>query len=497
MNARARRLPLGLPLAAHKTDAVAASIVALPLPGTVSLSLDQGSGVPATAVVAVGQRVAAGELMARADDPCASAVHTPIAGIVRAIEPRDAAVVGGHGPCIVIDDDGSGPAAPAAGGPVDVATFDPEHLLQRLREAGIAGLGGAGFPTATKLALARARGVGTLLLNGAECEPWICCDDALLRHAAADVVQGAQILSRALGAARTVIAVEDDKPAAIAAVRAALESLPDTGIALFVLPALYPQGAERQLILAVTGIEVPADALPQDAGVLCQNVGTAAAVARWARTGEPLLTRVVTVTGSGVARPCNVRAAIGTPLARLVAAAGGYQGTPLRLIAGGNMTGRALPSDEVGLTKATNCVLVATRADLGGRFDAIEQPCIRCGDCASVCPAGLLPQQMLRATGVDEPLALRDLGVFDCIDCGLCDYVCPSQIPLAHRFRIGRDRLRAADALAEKAGLARERYRQHERRRLESAAAERRAFAAVRAQSRPVPPGPSSPDDGS
>jgi electron transport complex protein RnfC len=497
MNARARRLPLGLPLAAHKTDAVAASIVALPLPGTVSLSLDQGSGVPATAVVAVGQRVAAGELMARADDPCASAVHTPIAGIVRAIEPRDAAVVGGHGPCIVIDDDGSGPDAPAAGGPVDVATFDPEHLLQRLREAGIAGLGGAGFPTATKLALARARGVGTLLLNGAECEPWICCDDALLRHAAADVVQGAQILSRALGAARTVIAVEDDKPAAIAAVRAALESLPDTGIALFVLPALYPQGAERQLILAVTGIEVPADALPQDAGVLCQNVGTAAAVARWARTGEPLLTRVVTVTGSGVARPCNVRAAIGTPLARLVAAAGGYQGTPLRLIAGGNMTGRALPSDEVGLTKATNCVLVATRADLGGRFDAIEQPCIRCGDCASVCPAGLLPQQMLRATGVDEPLALRDLGVFDCIDCGLCDYVCPSQIPLAHRFRIGRDRLRAADALAEKAGLARERYRQHERRRQESAAAERRAFAAVRAQSRPVPPGPSSPDDGS
>jgi electron transport complex protein RnfC len=497
MNARARRLPLGLPLAAHKTDAVAASIVALPLPGTVSLSLDQGSGVPATAVVAVGQRVAAGELMARADDPCASAVHTPIAGIVRAIEPRDAAVVGGHGPCIVIDDDGSGPDAPAAGGPVDVATFDPEHLLQRLREAGIAGLGGAGFPTATKLALARARGVGTLLLNGAECEPWICCDDALLRHAAADVVQGAQILSRALGAARTVIAVEDDKPAAIAAVRAALESLPDTGIALFVLPALYPQGAERQLILAVTGIEVPADALPQDAGVLCQNVGTAAAVARWARTGEPLLTRVVTVTGSGVARPCNVRAAIGTPLARLVAAAGGYQGTPLRLIAGGNMTGRALPSDEVGLTKATNCVLVATRADLGGRFDAIEQPCIRCGDCASVCPAGLLPQQMLRATGVDEPLALRDLGVFDCIDCGLCDYVCPSQIPLAHRFRIGRDRLRAADALAEKAGLARERYRQHERRRQESAAAERRAFAEVRAQSRPLPPGPSSPDDGS
>ena len=227
------------------------------------------------------------------------------------------------------------------------------------------GWAGQRFPTATKLALARSRGVTTLLLNGAECEPWICCDDALLRSAAADVVQGAQILAHALGASRTVIAVEDDKPAAIEAVQAALAAQPGTQVALVVLPALYPQGAERQLITAVTGIEVPAGALPQDAGVLCQNVATAAAVAHWARTGLPLLTRIVTVTGSGVARPCNVRAAFGTPLAQLVAAAGGYRGTPLRLIAGGNMTGRALPSDEVGLTKAINCVLVATRADLG------------------------------------------------------------------------------------------------------------------------------------
>jgi electron transport complex protein RnfC len=237
--------------------------------------------------------------------------------------------------------------------------------------------------------------------------------------------------------------------------------------------------------------------LPQDAGVLCQNVATAAAVAHWARTGEPLLTRIVTVTGSGVVRPCNVRAAIGTPLAQLVAAAGGYQGTPLRLIAGGNMTGRALLSDDVGLTKATNCVLVATRSDLGARLQSVEQPCIRCGDCASVCPAGLLPQQLHRATRVDEPQSLRDLGVFDCIDCGLCDYVCPSQIPLAHRFRIARDSLRAADAAADKAAAARERYLQHERRRQESAAAEQQAFEAMRAQSRTADPAPRAADDAS
>jgi electron transport complex protein RnfC len=496
MNAPARRLPAGLPLATHKTDAIAASIVELPLPQQVSLSLDQGSGALATAIVGVGQRVVAGTLVARADDPCAAAVHTPIAGVVRAIEPRDAAVVGGRGPCIVIGDEGADAGAPGVLAPIDCQALAPESLLQRLRDAGIAGLGGAGFPTATKLALARARGVTTLLLNGAECEPWICCDDALLRNAAADVVQGARILAHALGATRTVIAVEDDKPAAIMAVQAALAAQPDTQVALVALPALYPQGAERQLIMAVTGIEVPAGALPQDAGVLCQNVATAAAVAHWARSGQPLLTRIVTVTGSGVARPCNVRAAFGTPLAQLVAAAGGYQGTPLRLIAGGNMTGRALPSDEVGLTKATNCVLVATRAELARRLEAVEQPCIRCGDCAAVCPAGLLPQQLQRATRADEPQALRDLGVFDCIDCGLCDYVCPSQIPLAHRFRIARDRLRAADAVAGKAREARERFLRHERRLHETAAAEQRAFEAMRVQSRDGGPAKGTPGGG-
>jgi electron transport complex protein RnfC len=161
------------------------------------------------------------------------------------------------------------------------------------------------------------------------------------------------------------------------------------------------------------------------------------------------------------------------------------------------MTGRALPSDEVGLTKATNCVLVATRADLTGRLGAVEQPCIRCGDCAAVCPAGLLPQQLPRATRADAPQALRDLGVFDCIDCGLCDYVCPSQIPLAHRFRIARDRLRAADAVADKAGEARERFLRHERRLHETAAAEQRTFEAMRAQSRDGDPAPRAPGGGS
>jgi len=482
--------PAGLMLDAHKQQACDSPIVEMPLPTHVVLALDQGAGYSAEPVVAVGDAVAAGTLVARADHPFASAVHAPLAGIVVAMETRAAAVQGGHSFCIVIEGDGSDRIDASVRPVTDPASLGPEELVQRMRDAGIAGLGGAGFPTPTKLASARDLGAHTLVLNGAECEPWICCDDALMRAAADDVVLGALILRRAAGAVRCVIAIEDDKPAAIATVAAAIERLRDDGLTLAVVPAVYPQGAERQLITALAGVEVPAGGLPADAGVICQNVATAAAVARWVTRGEPMLSRVVTVTGSGVARPCNVRAPIGTPLAALIAASGGYRGTPLRLLAGGSMTGRALPSDEIGLTKAMNCVLVATRDDIGSRLGAVEMPCIRCGDCANVCPAGLLPQQLLRAALADAHDTLRQFGVHDCIDCGLCDYVCPSQIPLADRFRHARRRLHEAEAMASKAAAARERHELHKRRLQEAATAEQRTFESVRSRAR-------QPGDGS
>ncbi len=476
--------PSGLVLDAHKRQSCDSPIVELPRPTHVVLALDQGAGYEAEPVVAVGDAVAAGTLVARADHPFASAVHSPLAGIVVAMETRAAAVQGGRSFCIVIEGDGSDRIDDSVRPARDPASLGAEELVRQLREAGIAGLGGAGFPASTKLASARDLGAHTLVLNGAECEPWICCDDALMRSAADDVVLGALILRRAAGAARCIIAIEDDKPAAIAAVNRAIERLRDDTLTLAVVPAVYPQGAERQLITAVTGVEVPSNGLPVDAGVICQNVATAASIARWATRGEPVLSRVVTVTGSGVERPGNVRAPIGTPLATLIAASGGYRGTPLRLIAGGSMTGRALPSDEVGLTKAMNCVLVATRDDVGSRLGAIEMPCIRCGDCASACPAGLLPQLLLRSALVGAHDTLRQLGVRDCIDCGLCDYVCPSQIPLADRFRHARRRLDEAEALANKAADARERHELHEHRLQEAATAERQTFDSVRSRAR-------------
>jgi electron transport complex protein RnfC len=423
-------------------------------------------------------------------------VHSTVSGRVVAIESREAATPSGISSCIVIENDHQESQAADIGSPRDFESMPAGEIVAALRDAGIAGLGGGAFPTATKLEAALGRGARKLLLNGAECEPWICCDDALMREESADVLLGARVLMRALQADSCVVAIEDDKPQAIAAMRSAIGESADNGIEVQVVPAIYPQGGERQLITAVTGQEVPTRGLPADVGVTCQSVATAAAIARWARAGEPCLSRVVTVTGSGVAQPRNVRARIGTPLAMLVEAAGGYRGAPLQLIAGGNMTGRALPSDEIGLAKAVNCVFVATDADLAPRLTAMERPCIRCGDCATVCPAALLPQQLNRAALADDEAGLVKLGVWDCIDCGCCDYVCPSQIPLAHRFRIARDRLRERAAAAERATAARERHERRERRLQEAARAEQQAFDAARrrAMERDTPTRPGTPD---
>jgi electron transport complex protein RnfC len=383
---------------------------------------------------------------------------------------------------VSVENDGSDDRE-ASLAPIDDADeAAPEQLLERIANSGIVGLGGAAFPTSVKLAAARASGATHLVLNGAECEPWICCDDALMRSRANEILVGTRLLMRAIGCCRCTIAVEDDKPEAVAALQHALSAMPDERIAVQLLPALYPSGAERQLLTAVTGIEVPFDRLPAEAGLICQNVGTAAAVAHFARTGEPCIRRIVTITGSGVVRPGNLDALIGTPLADLVATRGGFDGEPQRLLSGGTMMGRALASDAIGLTKAMNCVVVATAADLLPRGE--EMPCIRCGDCASVCPAGLLPQQLHRLAATGDATQLARFGLTDCIECGCCDYVCPSRIPLTWRFRQAKARLRMRADEASRAADARRRFERHERRLRETAEAERRQFDDVRRRAR-------------
>jgi electron transport complex protein RnfC len=448
------------------------------------VALDQGSGAPSLPVVAAGDLVRLGSLVARPGAPDSVSLHSPVSGRVRAIERR--ALAHGDGLCIVIENDGSDRLDRTVR-PVEWSALEGPELLERLREAGIAGLGGAAFPAGAKLAAARAAGVSMLLLNGAECEPWICCDDALMRERATDVVLGAQVMLAASGADACVVAIEDDKPEAVATMTAAVDAAGDARIAVSALPAVYPLGAERQLIDVVTGREVPHDRLPPAIGVVCQNVGTAAAVARWVRTGWPAITRILTVTGSGVAEPANVEARIGTTVAELVAACGGYCDEPLSLIAGGAMTGRALGTDAVPVTKGLACVVAATAADLSPRGP--ERPCIRCGDCSAACPAYLLPQQLHRAALVDDEAGFARFGLADCIECGCCDYVCPSRIPLVERFRDAKARRLERDHDRRRAEEARARHDRHQRRLAAEAEAERRAFDEARRRVRPGDPG--------
>lgn len=466
--------PRGLRLDGHKAASLQRPLQVLAPPAVVVLALDQGSGTAAEALVRTGQAVRMGTRVA-AGRGAAADLHAPVSGVVR--EVGLGPTLRGAAPCIVIENDGRDEPEPDVA-VLDWSALDGAALIERIADAGIAGLGGAAFPTATKLARAREARVERLLLNGAECEPWICCDDALLRERAPQVVLGAQVLLAATGALECTIAIEEDKPAAIAAVEAALATAGDARIAVVTLPCVFPLGAEAPLVTAVTGREVPRGGLPPDIGVLCQNVGTAAAVAELAARGAPLTRRIVTVTGSGVRMPANVEARLGTPVADLVAACGGYGDAARRLIAGGSLTGRPFADDAAALTKGLNCVLVATDQDLPSR--GAEMPCIRCGDCGVVCPANLLPQHLHVAALADDARLLDRLGLDACIECGCCDFVCPSVIPLTARFRAARARQQLLAADRQRAQEARTRYERHQRRMAALGEEERRAFDEAR-----------------
>lgn len=426
----------------------------MPVPAQLVLPITQHAGDPAQPIVGIGEQVLKGQLIARCEDTLGAPVHASSSGKVIAIEPWPVSRrYGDNAPCIVIECDGEDTAVDAGEKSAAYEKLTPEDLLSRILQGGIVGLGGAVFPTAQKLMQARTCDIEFLILNGVECEPYISCDDVLMREYGREVIGGAQILMHALDIDVCYIAIESDKPVAIRHLADVLGEIDDDRIVIKNVPTIYPSGGEDQLVQLVTNREVPTGGLPSDVGCLVQNVGTARAIHRWIIEHEPLISRITTVTGDGVAQPMNVEARIGTTVEEIVRFAGGYTDNAEQLIIGGPMTGKSVTSDRVPLVKATNCILVLSQTPPV----SAEMPCIRCGDCAAVCPVQLLPQQLFWYTCADDEKKMRSHGLIDCIECGCCDLVCPSHIPLTANFRIAKARIR--EQADEKARSERARHR--------------------------------------
>lgn len=445
----------GVHLDTHKDASSQGGLQTCAIPARLVFPLLLRNGLNAKPLVEVGERVLKGQVLARDDHPMHAPIHASTSGVISAIEERPLPHPSGLSElCIVLDADGEDESVDVQG-IEDYGALTAEELRARIHEAGIVGMGGAGFPTAIKTNPGR-REVDTLILNGAECEPYITCDDSLMRHFPADVLGGARILMHILSVKHCLLGIENDMPEAIAALTQTMAEGAYPGIDIVPVPAVYPTGGEKQLIQVLTGREVPANGIPADVGIVCQNVGTAAAISRAIVHGEPLLSRIVTVTGRGVRRPGNWLTRIGTPIAHLVEQSGGYTDVADRLILGGPMMGFALPTDDIPIVKQANCALVVGAGETLGRKQAM--PCIRCGACASACPVNLLPQQLYWYSRADDLDRVAEYHLSDCIECGCCDVVCPSHIPLVQYFRSSKSRLAARQRERQTADHARERF---------------------------------------
>lgn len=459
---------------AHKEESTGRAIHPAPVPKTLVIPLRQHIGQPARPVVEIGERVLKGQCIGVPDGAISAAVHASSSGTVTAIGPARVPHPSGlSDDCITIATDGLDQWIDRT--PLD-ADADPAILLAQLREMGLAGLGGAVFPSAIKLTAREA--CPTLIINGGECEPWISCDDLLMRTQADAILQGVAIMRRLLGSREILVGVEDNKPDALAALRIAAARL-DFAIEIVAVPSIYPGGGAKQMIETLTGKQVPSGKLSTDIGIQVFNVGTAYALARAVHHGEPLISRLVTVTGH-VLRPQNVEALIGTPFDTLIQLAGEREGVS-RVVMGGPMMGVAVADTQVPVVKATNCILVQSDELFPPLPRAL--PCIRCTRCADVCPAALQPQDLFRFAKAADFGRAQEYHLFDCIECGCCSYVCPSHIPLVDFYRYAKSEIWAHEKDKRAADLARERH-EFRQFRLEREKTEKAEKLAAKAQAK-------------
>ncbi len=409
----------------------ASPIEVLPLPGKVVVPLSQHIGAPAVAVVAKGDRVLTGQLIAKAGGFVSAAVHSPVSGTVAEVgDAVDAGGVRRPAVTITVEGDDWAEGIDRGDGLIAECTLTPAEIITRIADAGIVGMGGATFPTQVKLSVPDGKKAEVLIINGVECEPYLTADHRVMLEQAEQVVAGAKILARALGVTRICVGIENNKPDAIARLKAVagdMEIVP--------LRVRYPQGGEKQLIEAVTGRRVPSGALPIEVGAVVQNVGTALAVYQAVQKRKPLVERVVSVTGKGLERPANLLVRIGTPISELIAHCGGIPETTGKIISGGPMMGRAVSNPDAPVTKGTSGVLL-----LEGKEARRSQPtgCIKCAKCVSACPMGLEPYLLGKMSKKLMFEGLGPLRITDCIECGCCAYTCPAALPLLDYIRLGK-----------------------------------------------------------
>ncbi|GFK54362.1 electron transport complex subunit RsxC [Vibrio cholerae] len=442
-------------------------IINASIPNELLLPLKQHIGKAGDLLVKVGDRVLKGQPLTQYTSTFMLPIHAPTSGVISAIEPRTVAHPSGLSElCIVLTPDQQEEWFELQPQP-DFRQLSPETLLELIRQAGISGMGGAGFPTAKKLQSGLSR-TEILIINAAECEPYITADDVLMRQYAHEIIQGIEIVEHILKPKLTIIGIEDNKPEAVAALQQAAQDKP---IVIRVIPTKYPSGGEKQLIKILTNLEVPKGGIPADIGLMVQNVGSLQAIARAIVHGEPLIRRVVTLTGDCFRKPRNVWALLGTPVQALLNEFGYKADKKLpRLIMGGPMMGFTLPHAQVPITKTANCILAPTRNELTSSDN--EMACIRCGQCAEACPVSLLPQQLQWHAKAEEFDKCEELNLKDCIECGACAYVCPSEIPLVQYYRQAKAEIRTRSLEAEAAERAKARF-EEKKSRMERDKAER------------------------
>ena len=417
----------------------AKEVVTLPVPEQVTIPLSQHIGAPAESLVKAGDIVKKGQKIGEAKGFVSVPVHASISGKVTAVAsfPHPA---GKNLPAIQIESDGLDEWSEDVKENPSYKNLSPEEIKSIIQGAGIVGMGGAAFPTHVKLSPPANKKIDTLIINGAECEPYLTADHRLMLEEPDRVIEGASIIARALSVPNILIGIEDNKPDAIKAVSDAARSY--EGVKVVSLKVMYPQGGEKQLIKAVSGKEVPSGGLPMDVGVVVQNVATAAAVYDAIRFGRPLIERIVTVTGSGVNNPGNFRVRTGTSSLKLIEAAGGFKSEIGKVISGGPMMGMTQYTLDIPVTKGMSGLLFLPQNEVKSYA---SEACIRCGRCVAVCPMGLLPNMLGIYAELDRFEQAEKANLMDCIECGSCAYVCPSKRPLVHLIRYAK-----ADVMARR-----------------------------------------------